>query len=49
MAVASGFGLLVGLAFAFLPLKRAEALRPALLFRAAGAAAEGGLNWPATR
>jgi len=45
MAVASGFGLLVGLAFAFLPLKRAEALRPALLFRAAGAAVEGGLTW----
>lgn len=45
MAVASGFGLLVGLAFAFLPLKRAEALRPALLFRAAGAAVEGGLRW----
>ena len=45
MAVASGFGLLVGLAFAFLPLKRAEALRPALLFRSAGAAVEGGLGW----
>jgi putative ABC transport system permease protein len=45
MFVASGFGLLVGLAFAFLPLKRAEALRPALLFRSAGAAVEGGLTW----
>lgn len=45
LLVASGFGLLVGLAFAFLPLKRAEALRPALLFRAAGAAVEGGLSW----
>ena len=45
LAIASGFGLLVGVAFAFLPLKRAEALRPALLFRAAGTAVEGGLNW----
>ena len=47
LVVAAGFGLLVGLAFAFLPLKRAEALRPALLFRAAGAAVEGGLGWRA--
>src|SRR5690606_26722996 len=45
LLVAAGFGLLVGLAFAFLPLKRAEALRPALLFRAAGAAVEGGFGW----
>jgi putative ABC transport system permease protein len=43
--VASGFGILVGFAFAFLPLKRAENLRPALLFRAAGSAIEGGLAW----
>lgn len=41
---ASGFGLLVGFAFAFLPLKRAEALRPALLFRSAGTALETGLT-----
>jgi putative ABC transport system permease protein len=46
LLVASGFGLLVGFAFAFLPLKRAEALRPALLFRAAGTAVGGGgLHW----
>src|SRR5690606_11345609 len=42
---ASGFGILVSFAFAFLPLKRAETLRPALLFRAAGSAVEGGLTW----
>ena len=45
LAVAAGFGILVGMAFAFLPLKRAEALKPALLFRAAGAALENGLGW----
>ncbi len=45
MLIASGFGILVGFAFAFLPLKRAEQLRPALLFRASGAAIEGGLDW----
>lgn len=45
LLTASGFGLLVGFAFAFLPLKRAEALRPAMLFRSAGSAAEGGLSW----
>ena len=45
LALAAGFGVLVGLAFAFVPLKRTEALRPALLFRAAGAALEDGLGW----
>jgi putative ABC transport system permease protein len=45
LLIASGFGILVGFAFAFLPLKRAEALKPALLFRASGAAIEGGLGW----
>ena len=45
MLIASGFGILVGFAFAFLPLKRAEQLRPALLFRASGAAIEGGISW----
>jgi putative ABC transport system permease protein len=45
MVIASGFGMLVGFAFAFLPLKRAEQMRPALLFRATGAAIEGGLGW----
>lgn len=43
--IASAFGLLVGFTFAFLPLKRAQTLRPALLFRAAGSAVEGGLGW----
>jgi putative ABC transport system permease protein len=41
---AAGFGLLTGFAFGYLPLVRAERLRPALLFRSAGAAAEGGLT-----
>lgn len=45
MAIASAFGLLVGFTFAFLPLKRAQLLRPAMLFRAAGTAVEGGLRW----
>ena len=45
MAVASAFGLLVGFTFAFLPLKRAQTLRPALLFRAAGTAVESNLSW----
>lgn len=45
LLTASGFGILVSFAFAFLPLKRAETLRPALLFRAAGGAVEGGLSW----
>ena len=45
LAIAAAFGLLVGLAFAFLPLKHAETLRPALLFRAAGGGNEGGLGW----
>lgn len=41
---AAGFGLLTGFAFGYLPLVRAERLRPALLFRSAGAAVEGGLT-----
>lgn len=45
LLTASGFGILVAFAFAFLPLKRAETLRPALLFRSAGTAVEGGLGW----
>ena len=40
----AGFGLLTGFAFGYLPLVRAERLRPALLFRSAGAAVEGGLT-----
>ncbi|MDB5541121.1 MAG: hypothetical protein JWQ89_2848 [Devosia sp.] len=42
---AAGFGLLTGFAFGYLPLVRAEKLKPALLFRSAGSAVEGGLEW----
>ena len=45
LAIAAGFGLLVGFAFGYLPLRRAQKLKPALLFRAAGSAVEGGLGW----
>jgi putative ABC transport system permease protein len=45
LLTATGFGLLVGFAFAYLPLARARMLRPALLFRSAGASIEGGWRW----
>jgi putative ABC transport system permease protein len=45
LATAAAFGLLIGFAFAYLPLQRAQAMRPALLFRAAGAGSDGGLHW----
>jgi putative ABC transport system permease protein len=45
LATAAGFGLLVGFAFGYLPLRRAQKLKPALLFRSAGSAVEGGLGW----
>jgi len=45
LLTAAGFGLLTGFAFGYLPLVRAEQLRPALLFRSAGSAVEGGLGW----
>src|SRR5690606_4117352 len=45
LLTAAGFGLLTGFAFGYLPLVRAEKLRPALLFRSAGSAVEGGLGW----
>ncbi len=45
LAMAGGFGLLVGFAFGYLPLRRAQKLKPALLFRSAGSAVEGGLGW----
>lgn len=45
LATAAGFGLLVGFAFGYLPLRRAQKLKPALLFRSAGSAIEGGLGW----
>lgn len=37
LLVAAGFGLLIAATFAFLPLRRAQLLRPAALFRVAGA------------
>ncbi|MEO5806188.1 FtsX-like permease family protein [Devosia sp.] len=36
LAIAAGFGLLIAFTFSFLPLLRAEKLRPASLFRSAG-------------
>ncbi len=42
---AAGFGLLTGFTFGYLPLRRALKLKPALLFRSAGSAVEGGLGW----
>jgi len=45
LAIAAGFGILIAFAFAFLPLRRAEGLKPASLFRAASSAVEGGLGW----
>lgn len=45
LATAAAFGLLSGFAFAWLPLARATTIRPATLFRTAGAAVEGGLGW----
>ena len=45
LLIAGAFGFLTGFAFAFLPLARATTIRPATLFRAAGAAVEGGLRW----
>lgn len=41
---ATAFGLLIGFAFGYLPLHRAQAMRPALLFRSVGAAVDG-LHW----
>ena len=45
LLTAAAFGLLTGFAFGYLPLRRARKLRPALLFRSAGTAPEGGLGW----
>jgi len=42
---AAGFGLLIGFAFGYLPLHRAQGLKPALLFRSAGSAIEGAVRW----
>lgn len=45
LLTAAGFGLLVGFAFAFLPLARTRTMRPALLFRAAGGGAGAPWRW----
>ncbi|MDO8359683.1 MAG: FtsX-like permease family protein, partial [Devosia sp.] len=45
LAIATVFGLLSSFAFAYLPLQRARVLRPAVLFRSAGAGNEGELGW----
>ena len=42
---AAVFGLLIGFTFAYLPLHRAQAVRPAMLFRAVGGAPVGRLGW----
>ncbi|RUT34853.1 FtsX-like permease family protein [Arsenicitalea aurantiaca] len=47
LVTAGFFGLLVGFAFAYLPLRQAEALRPALLFRTASGGVTAGLGWRA--
>lgn len=45
LLTAAGFGLLIGFAFGYLPLHRAQGLKPALLFRSAGSAIEGVTRW----
>lgn len=46
LLIASGFGLLTAFLFGFLPLRRAQKLKPATLFRSAGAGGvERGLTW----
>lgn len=45
LLTAGGFGLLIGFAFGYLPLHRAQTLKPALLFRSAGSAIEGRTTW----
>lgn len=45
LLTAGTFGLLIGFAFGYLPLHRAQSLKPALLFRSAGSAIEGRTTW----
>jgi putative ABC transport system permease protein len=45
LLVAAGFGGLTAFAFGLVPLWRVLKLRPAMLFRSAGAAVEGGIGW----
>jgi len=47
LSVAAGFGILVAFAFAIIPLRRAQTLRPAWLFRAARGVADSPLGWRA--
>jgi putative ABC transport system permease protein len=42
---AGGFGVLIGFAFGYLPLHRAQTMKPALLFRSAGSVVEGVTRW----
>ena len=45
LTAAAGFGVLIAFAFALLPLRRAQKLQPASLFRAAGGSLAAGLGW----
>lgn len=45
LLTAGGFGLLIGFAFGYLPLHRAQTMKPALLFRTAGSAIGGTTGW----
>lgn len=45
LAAAAGFGVLIAFAFALLPLRRAQKLQPASLFRAAGGNLATGVGW----
>lgn len=45
LGIASLFGFLSSFAFGYLPLQRARVLRPAMLFRSAGAGTEGRFTW----
>lgn len=45
LAAAAGFGILIAFAFALLPLRGAQKLQPASLFRAAGGNLASGMGW----
>lgn len=45
LMTAGGFGILIGFAFGYLPLHRAQTMKPALLFRSAGSVVEGVTRW----
>ena len=44
LAIAAGFGILIAFAFSFVPVLRAQKLKPAMLFRSVGGALEK-LGW----